>query len=59
MKIRWRPSIMLGLVTLAVIGCLGMAWGYEEIAGMAVVGITGLLPKLVDSEEKTQNQKGE
>lgn len=53
---RIRPAVLLGELMLGVIVVVAMMLGFKEIALAAVVGITALLPKLVDSEEKTDVQ---
>lgn len=55
MNIKIRPGILLGIVALVALGFGGLAFAVSEVAVGATVGIVGLLPKLVDSEEKTQN----
>lgn len=52
MKIKLRPAIWAGEIALAVICVFAMKMGFQEIGVAAVVGITALLPKLVESEEK-------
>ena len=48
-----RPAVLLGEIILGVICALAMYLNFKEVAVAAIVGITALLPKLVDSEEKT------
>ena len=50
---RIRPAVLLGELLLGIIVALAMLWGFKEVALAGVVGICSLLPKLVDSEEKT------
>lgn len=52
-KMRIRPAVLLGEIILGTICALAMYLNYKEVAVAAVVGICALLPKLVDSEEKT------
>ena len=53
MKIKVRPAILLGILTLGGAIYLGLLFGNSEVAVGATVGIAGLLPKLVESEEKS------
>ena len=50
-KPRW--AVLEGIAVLTAIALLAMFWGFEPIAGVATGGICALLPKLVESEEKT------
>lgn len=52
MKVRIRPAILLGILILGGAIFLGLHYGNSEVAVGATVGIVGLLPKLVESEEK-------
>ena len=51
-SIKIRPAIWVGEIALAVLGWQAMQIGLTEVAIACVVGITALLPKLVESEEK-------
>ena len=51
-----RPSVLLGIVVLGLAVWLGLHYQNSEVAVGATVGIAGLLPKLVESEEKTNGQ---
>lgn len=53
MKIKWRVAIWGGEACLTTIALLALFNNYPELAGTATVGIVALLPKLVESEEKT------
>lgn len=46
-----RISIVLGILVLGVIVYLGLDYGNSEVAIGATVGITALLPKILESEE--------
>ena len=48
-----RPAVLLGEILLGTVAVMAMLLGMEPIAGVAVGGICALLPKLVESEEKT------
>lgn len=50
-----RVSIVLGILVLGAIAYLGLIFNNNEVAVGATVGITALLPKIVESEEKTSN----
>ena len=52
---RIRLGILLGEFMLGTIAGVAMWLGYEPVAAAAVGGICAVLPKLVDSEEKTEN----
>ena len=52
MKIKIRPAILLGILVMGGAIYLGLLFGNSEVAVGATVGIAGLLPKLVESEEK-------
>lgn len=54
MKVKIRPAILLGITVLGIAIWLGLFYGNSEVAVGATVGIAGLLPKLVESEEKSQ-----
>jgi hypothetical protein len=54
MKIKIRPAILLGEVILGIIAWGAIQEGMTELATACVVGIAALLPKLVESEEKSQ-----
>ena len=51
-NIKVRPSIMLGISCLTGIAIHSANLGMMEVVMGCVVGITALLPKLVESEEK-------
>ena len=53
MKIKWRLAIWLGEITLGLLCWQAMVLGFKEVAVASVVGIVALLPKLVESEEKS------
>ena len=53
MKIKIRPAVLLGEIVLATVACMAMVYNFEQVAIAATVGIASLLPKLVESEEKT------
>jgi len=54
MKIKYRIAIWLGEVCLTFIALYALHLGYDIAAGVAIGGIVGTLPKLVESEEKGQ-----
>ena len=54
---RVRLAIWLGEILLGAICWQAMVMGYKEVAVAAAVGIVALLPKLVESEESTDNGK--
>lgn len=49
-----RPAILLGETILGAIAIIALFLGYDIAAGVAIGGICATLPKLVESEEKTQ-----
>lgn len=51
-KIRLRPAIWLGEIALACLAWYALNQGMSEVGTACIVGITALLPKLVESEEK-------
>jgi len=51
-----RPAVLLGILVLGVAIYLGLYFSNSEVAVGATVGIAGLLPKLVESEEKSDIQ---
>ena len=52
MKVKIRPSILLGEAVLAAVGIVALVYGYVEVATAAVTGIAATIHKLVESEEK-------
>ena len=50
-----RPSIFLGIIVLGIVCWICLLYGATEIAGVAVGGICTILPKILESEEKTIN----
>ena len=53
---RIRLGILLGEFVLGGIAAFALYLGFDTVAGAAVGGICAVLPKLVDSEEKTDIQ---
>lgn len=50
---RVRPSILMGILVLGAAIYLGLLFDNSEVAVGATVGIASLLPKIIESEEKT------
>ncbi len=50
---KFRLSIVLGELILGAIALVAMQSGLTEVAVGAVTGLVALLPKIIESEEKT------
>ncbi len=51
-----RLGILFGEFVILVGMVVAMSWGFKEVALVLAGGLCALLPKLVDSEEKTDIQ---
>lgn len=56
---RIRPTILLAVVSLGLMGTLSLYLGQAEVTTAAITGIVGLAAKIMDSEEAMDGRPNE
>lgn len=56
-NIKLRPGILFGELMLGAIAIVALVFSYETVATAAVAVLGATLPKLVESEEKSNDKQ--